>query len=74
MKKSKRPSYRYGTRTGRRLGGKLADMLQVVTPAKSLGPVDDYYIRRAEAKQERRRLRNLKNWSRDKNWHKELAK
>lgn len=70
----KRPQIqvRYGTRSGRSVGQKVAAWLQVLIPTRKKGPVDIAYLEAAEAKRERRRIRNLRWWSHDSNWHREI--
>jgi len=64
--------YRYGTHTGRRVGGKLANWLKVLLPTRKKGPADIAALEAAEAKRAHRRARNLRWWASDPGWHQEI--
>lgn len=64
----------YGTGVGRRVGGKMANWLKVLIPARKLGPTDKAALLAAEEKRERVRTRNLRWWANDPDWHREKPK
>ena len=57
----------YGAGVGRRVGGKMANWLKVLIPARKLGPADKAALLAAEEKRERRHKRNRINAEREKN-------
>jgi hypothetical protein len=53
-------------------GHRVSEFLKTVFPPRKRSSVDDVALQAAQEKRARRVLSNLRNWSRDSNWHREL--